>query len=118
MSCPYLHEMPELTYEQRGKVAWIQLCRPDSGNKLTPTMAEELTASCQASDDDDTVELVVLTGSGSAFCLALNTRWGKKERRRRKRFTRSSAICVASWRLLPLPNPHLPYSMVMRSELA
>jgi len=70
--------MPELTYEQRGKVAWIQLCRPDSGNKLTPTMAEELTASCQASDDDDTVELVVLTGSGSAFCLGLEYPVGKK----------------------------------------
>ena len=78
MSCPYLHEMPELTYEQRGKVAWIQLCRPDAGNKLTPAMAEELTASCQAADDDDRVELVVLTGSGSVFCLGLEYPAGKK----------------------------------------
>jgi enoyl-CoA hydratase/carnithine racemase len=70
--------MPELTYEQRGKVAWIQLCRPDAGNKLTPTMAEELTASCQAADDDDMVELVVLTGSGSVFCLGLEYPVGKK----------------------------------------
>jgi len=63
--------MPDLTYEQRGKVVWIQFCRPDSGNKLTPAMAEELTAFCQTAEDDDTVELVVLTGSGSAFCLGL-----------------------------------------------
>ncbi len=71
MPCPYLHDMPDLTYEQRGKVVWIQLCRPDSGNKLTPAMAEELTTLCQTVEDDDAIELVVLTGSGSVFCLGL-----------------------------------------------
>lgn len=67
-----------LTYEKRGKVAWIQLCRPDSGNRLTPTMAEELTAHCQTVEEDDELALTVLTGSGSAFCLGLEYPADKK----------------------------------------
>ena len=63
--------MPALTYEKRGNVAWIQLCRPEAGNKLTPTMAEELTTCCQTVEEDDELVLAVLTGSGSAFCLGL-----------------------------------------------
>ncbi|MBM4256068.1 MAG: enoyl-CoA hydratase/isomerase family protein [Deltaproteobacteria bacterium] len=72
---PYKHTAvplsSNLTYQQRGKVAWIQLCRPASGNRLTPDMAAELTAFCQTAEDDDTVELVVLTGNGTSFCLGL-----------------------------------------------
>jgi enoyl-CoA hydratase/carnithine racemase len=68
----------DLTYQQRGKVAWIQFCRPDSGNRLTPAMAEELTAFCQSAEDDDTIEIVVLTGSGNSFCLGLESSLDKK----------------------------------------
>lgn len=71
MPCPYMYFMSDLTYQQRGKVVWIQLCRPDSGNRLTPAMAEALTAFCQTAEDDDTVELIALQGSGATFCLGL-----------------------------------------------
>lgn len=63
--------MSDLTYEQRGKVAWIHFGRPEAGGKLTPTMAEDLTAFCQIAEDDDAVEIVAVTGSGNAFCVGL-----------------------------------------------
>lgn len=63
--------MPDLSYDKHGKVAWLRLCRPEQGNRLTPAMAEELTALCAAIEEDDEVEIVVLTGAGSVFCLGL-----------------------------------------------
>lgn len=61
----------DLSYEKRGKVAWLRLCRPDQGNRLTPAMAEELSALCETVEDEDEVEVVVLTGTGDVFCRGL-----------------------------------------------
>lgn len=41
-------------------------------------MAEELTAFCQTAEDNDTVEIIVLTGSGATFCLGLESSSDKK----------------------------------------
>ena len=63
--------MEDLSYDKRGKVAWLRLQRPDHGNRLTPMMAADLTALCETVADDDEVEIVVLTGAGEAFCHGL-----------------------------------------------
>ncbi len=64
--------MADLTYEKRDKIAWLSLQRPDHGNRLTPAMAEELAALCEAAADNDEVEIVVLTGTGDIFCQGLD----------------------------------------------
>ncbi|MCS6926379.1 MAG: enoyl-CoA hydratase/isomerase family protein [Candidatus Binatia bacterium] len=61
----------EVVYQKRGKVAWLTLCRPAQGNRLTPAMNADLTALSQAVAEDDTVEILVLTGAGDAFCCGL-----------------------------------------------
>ena len=63
--------MSDLIYEKRGKVAWLRLSCPDQGNRLTPTMDQELAAVCQAIEDDDDIEISVLTGSADVFCEGL-----------------------------------------------
>ena len=69
----------DLTYDKRGKVAWLRLCRPDQGNRLTPAMAAELAALCETAADDDEVEIVVLTGTGDVFCQGLEYPVGQKD---------------------------------------
>src|SRR5262249_24997553 len=71
--------MADLTYNKHGKVAWLRLCRPDQGNRLTPAMAAELVALCETVADDDEVELVVLTGTGDVFCRGLEYSAGQKD---------------------------------------
>src|SRR5919198_2719692 len=68
----------DLSYNKRGKVAWLCLCRPNQGNRLTPVMAEELTALCETAADDDEVELLVLTATGAVFCHGLEYPVGHK----------------------------------------
>jgi enoyl-CoA hydratase/carnithine racemase len=49
-------------------VARITLDRPDKRNAINDEMRTELTAAFAAFDADPSVRVVVLTGSGSAFC--------------------------------------------------
>lgn len=49
-------------------VATITLDRPDKLNAFTPTMARELLAAFDATDADEDVRVVVLTGAGRGFC--------------------------------------------------
>lgn len=63
--------MSDLVYEIQGKVAWLRLSCPDQGNRLTPRMDQEMAAACQAIEEDETVEIGVLTGSAHSFCEGL-----------------------------------------------
>ncbi len=60
-----------LTLEKDGKVAWIRLQRPERGNRLTASMVEDLSAFCAQLADDDTVAIVVVTGTDEVFCHGL-----------------------------------------------
>jgi enoyl-CoA hydratase len=69
----------DLSYDKRGRVAWLRLCRPEHGNRLTPAMAEDLAALCETAADDDEVEIIVLTGTGDVFCQGLEYPVGQKD---------------------------------------
>ena len=68
----------DLSYDKQGKVTWLRLSRPDSGNRLTPAMTEGLVALCEAAAEDDEVEVVVITGLGNVFCQGLEYPAGVK----------------------------------------
>lgn len=55
-------------YEVRNRAAWIRLNRPESRNALSTELLGELSKHLQTATDDPSVRVVVLTGSGSAFC--------------------------------------------------
>jgi enoyl-CoA hydratase/carnithine racemase len=63
--------MPDITYTKHERFAWLRLHRPENGNRLTPAMAENLTAVCEAVENDDEVEILLLTGQGDTFCTGL-----------------------------------------------
>jgi len=55
-------------YEIRGRTAWIRLNCPDSRNALSAALLADLSRHLEAAMADPAVRVVVLTGSGSAFC--------------------------------------------------
>lgn len=57
--------MSDIVVEQRGDVAWIRLNRPDRMNAYDGEMAAELIAAIEGAADSG---IIVLTGTGKAFC--------------------------------------------------
>ena len=57
--------MPDIVVERKGEVAWIRLNRPERMNAYDAAMAAELIAAVEAADD---AGVIVLTGTGKAFC--------------------------------------------------
>jgi enoyl-CoA hydratase/carnithine racemase len=61
--------MAELIVTRREDVAVLTLNRPDAGNRLTTSLADELAQSFEAARRDDSLRACVLTGAGDVFCL-------------------------------------------------
>lgn len=64
-------QVAPLSYTKHGSVAWVKFCCPETGNCLTPAMDKELTVLCANAEEDETVSLIVLTGSAEVFCRGL-----------------------------------------------
>jgi len=57
-----------LIYEQKKKVAWITLNRPERYNSFGGLMRQEILEALKNAAADDGVRVVVITGTGKAFC--------------------------------------------------
>jgi enoyl-CoA hydratase/carnithine racemase len=60
--------MSDLLYEVKDKIATITLNRPDKLNAFTGDMIEAWAKSLAAAQADDSVNVVIVTGNGRAFC--------------------------------------------------
>lgn len=65
-----------LRYAVADGVATITLHRPDQLNAFTAQMMHELIAAFDATDADDNVRAVIITGSGRAFCAGADLSGG------------------------------------------
>ncbi len=63
-----------VTVETSAGVAWVTLDGPDTRNALDTAAANDLVAACDRVDADPAVGVVVVTGSGGAFCSGADTR--------------------------------------------
>ena len=63
-----MKDFEEIRLHVANNVATITLSRPDRLNAFTPTMQTELIAAFDATDADDAVRAVVVTGEGRGFC--------------------------------------------------
>ena len=57
-----------ILYEVSDKIATITLHRPDRMNAWTPIMERDVRHAMETAAADDDVRVIVLTGSGRAFC--------------------------------------------------
>ncbi len=60
--------MPDVLYDTEDQIATITLNRPDARNAYSDAMVRELVESLDRAATDDAVDVVVVTGAGSAFC--------------------------------------------------
>jgi enoyl-CoA hydratase/carnithine racemase len=67
-----------LLYAVEDGVATITLNRPDKMNAFTTRMRDDLIAAFDATDADDAVRAVIVTGSGKAFCAGADLSAGGK----------------------------------------
>jgi enoyl-CoA hydratase/carnithine racemase len=68
-----------IQFEVRERVAYVTLNRPEQLNALTFQMRAELSEAFDACAADDGVRVVVLAGSGRAFCAGVDLRDGSFE---------------------------------------
>src|SRR5258707_10458301 len=61
-------DFEQIRYQVADGVLTITLNRPDRLNAFTQTMMSELIAAFDASDADDDVRAVIVTGEGRGFC--------------------------------------------------
>ena len=65
-----------LLVEQEGPILWVRLNRPDVLNAYTNQMGAELVRAIRQADGDDTIKVVVLTGTGRVFCAGADVSAG------------------------------------------
>jgi enoyl-CoA hydratase/carnithine racemase len=66
----------EILYDVSDNIATITLHRPDKLNAFTNRMLKEMIAAFDATDADDDVRAVIVTGSGRAFCAGADLSGG------------------------------------------
>jgi len=67
-----------LIVETRGGVATVTLNRPEIRNAFDDKLIASLAGTFKALDDDEAVRVVVLAGSGPAFCAGADLNWMKR----------------------------------------
>jgi len=58
----------DIIYTKEADIATITLNRPDKRNAFSPAMMESIYRVVEDAAEDDTVRVLVITGTGSAFC--------------------------------------------------
>ncbi|HEX4442082.1 MAG TPA: enoyl-CoA hydratase-related protein [Galbitalea sp.] len=69
--------MPEektVTYERRGRIAYIALNRPERRNAVTLQMQVDMADAFRQYDMDDEAWVAILYGNGTDFCLGIDVR--------------------------------------------
>jgi len=69
-------ELTETRLEVNNGIAVVTLHRPEQMNAFTPTMGTELETILAHADQDDSIRVVVITGSDKAFCAGADLSLG------------------------------------------
>jgi len=64
-----------IKFEQRGKVAWITINRPDVKNAFNATVILEIASAFRDINDRKDLRAVVLTGASDSFCAGADLNW-------------------------------------------
>lgn len=105
---PQMNQPKSFLYEQNDGIATIMLNRPERLNAITFEVYRELTDAFAALRDEKDVRVVVITGTGRAFCSGGDVRdiIGELQGRDAEgllEFTRLTCELIRNMRLLPKP---------------
>lgn len=99
-------ETIQIAVDERG-VATLTLNRPEQHNAMSGLMIDELLSASLQLVNDDSVRLVILTGSGTSFCAGGDLGWMQEQvhatRAERIEAARKLALMLKALRDLPKP---------------
>ena len=64
--------MSVLAIEKRDRIAFLRMNRPEAKNAINREMHDALCAAWDDLEKDDTVDVVIITGTGDAFCAGMD----------------------------------------------
>ena len=67
-------EYPDIIYTKENSIATITLNRPDKRNAFTPEMSDSMYRAVEDSAGDRSVRVIVMTGTGRAFCAGADVK--------------------------------------------
>ena len=67
-------EYPDIIYTKENGIATITMDRPDKRNAFTPEMSDSLYRAVEDSARDEGIRVIVLTGTGRAFCAGADVK--------------------------------------------
>ena len=67
-------EYPDIIYTKENGIATITMDRPDKRNAFTPEMSDSLYRAVEDSARDESIRVIVLTGTGRAFCAGADVK--------------------------------------------
>lgn len=76
MTTPPTASLQTLQLEQRGRVAFVWLNRPDKLNAISRAMLDEIVSVLHALAQDDATRVIVLAGRGASFCTGFDVERG------------------------------------------
>jgi enoyl-CoA hydratase / 3-hydroxyacyl-CoA dehydrogenase len=65
-------EQPNLTYDEKGNVAWLTMNRPHVLNALSKGMFRELALGLKKASKNRNIRFIVITGAGNSFSAGLD----------------------------------------------
>jgi enoyl-CoA hydratase/carnithine racemase len=60
--------MEKVLYDKRDRIAFVTINRPEARNAIDPDVHERMIEIWAEFDEDDAVDVAILTGAGEAFC--------------------------------------------------
>lgn len=76
MVSPLPEDSEPVRVRTESSIGWVVLNRPERRNAISLAMREQLREQFARLNDDDAVQVVVLTGAGSAFCAGVDLKEG------------------------------------------
>jgi len=67
-------EYPDIAYAKGNGIATVTLNRPDKRNAFTPEMSDSMYRAVEDSADDKSIRVIVMTGTGRAFCAGADVK--------------------------------------------
>ncbi len=64
--------MPVVEFEKSGRVARLRLNRPEAKNAISSEVHQALCAAWDEIENDDAVDVAIITGTGDAFCAGMD----------------------------------------------
>ncbi len=98
-------EFTKLIYEKKDGIAKITLNRPEALNALNVTLSQELSQALRDIENDEGVCVVILTGTGRAFCAGMDLKEYVQSDYLIKHITKDATHPVLCERLRALPMP-------------